>query len=60
MTLDLTEAEHLVLLDVLRERLGEMREQVYHADTASFKDDLKQREELIRQMIEKCEVSIAS
>ena len=55
MTLQLTDAEQTVLLEVLRERLGELREQVYHADTSSFKDDLKQREDVIRHLIEKCE-----
>lgn len=55
MRIELSATEHTVLLDILRERLGEMREQVYHADTSSFKDDLKHREAVIRGLIDKCE-----
>jgi hypothetical protein len=50
---ELTQNERDVLLEVLKERLGELREQVYHASTPLFKDELKEREAVIRRLIAK-------
>jgi len=50
-TLELNEEERDILLGVLKEELGTVREEVYHADTAEFKDSLKKKEELLRALI---------
>lgn len=45
--------EAALLREILQRELGELREQVYHADTAEFKDGLKQKEVLLRGLLEK-------
>ena len=56
MALELTDAEREFLLEILRDRLGTLREQVYHSTTSTFTDELKQREESLRGIIQKIEV----
>lgn len=55
MTLDLDDREHELLLDLLKDQLGTLREQVYHSDTPAFKDDLKAREVTLQGVIRKLE-----
>ena len=55
MNLELTSIERDILLETLNERLGELREQVYHATTSTFKDELKERERTLKRLIAKCE-----
>lgn len=45
--------ESALLREILQRELGELREQVYHADTAEFKDGLKQKEATLRGLLEK-------
>jgi hypothetical protein len=53
MTLNLTNEESELLGGVLRKALGELREEVYHADTPTFKDELKHDEGVLRSLIDK-------
>ena len=53
--LNLTHAEQILLLDVVRERLGEVREQVHHSTTSTFTDGLKDTEAMLRRIIGKLE-----
>jgi len=55
MTLELTDAEREFLLEILRDRLGTLREQVYHSSTSKFTDKLKELENLLRGIIQKVE-----
>lgn len=57
MNLEVTEAERELLLNVLRERLGELREQVYHSTTSTFTQQLKKTEADIIDMIGKLEAA---
>jgi hypothetical protein len=49
--LNLEEAEYLA--SVLERALGEVREEVHHADVSSYKDRLKREEGLIRSLLER-------
>jgi hypothetical protein len=44
MQLDLSPEEAGVLDDLLRERLGDLKEQIYKTEVAEYKTTLKQRE----------------
>jgi hypothetical protein len=55
MTVDFTSEEASLLVDELRGRLGEMREEVYHSETPKFRDELKQRKNKLIDVIEKLE-----
>jgi len=53
MELLLTPAERDLLEGILKDALGSLREEVYHAETARFKDDLKADEALLRGVLNK-------
>lgn len=53
MNLELTDAERVLILDVLEDRTGELREEIHHSQLSNFTDELKQREESLRTIIEK-------
>jgi len=53
MNVDFSPTESEVLIDVVKHRLGEMREQVYHADAHKFKDELKQRKGVLEGVLDK-------
>jgi hypothetical protein len=53
MELTLTPAERDLLEGILRDALGSLREEVYHAEQARFKDDLKADEVLLRGILAK-------
>lgn len=53
MELTLTSAERELLEGILKDALGSLREEVYHADEARFKDDLKADEALLRGILDK-------
>jgi hypothetical protein len=55
MNLEITPAERDLLLETLKERLGEIREQVHHSMTSAFTDQLKQTEQTAKGLIEKLE-----
>ena len=51
MQLALTTKERALLEAILRDALGSLREEVYHAEEHSFKDDLKADETVIRSLL---------
>lgn len=53
MNIELGVQEQKILLDVLREELGTVREEIYHSDTSSFKDVLKEKEKWMRSILSK-------
>lgn len=55
MNLELTDAERVLVLDVLEDRMGELREEIHHSQVSTFTDELKQREGTLRAIIKKLE-----
>ena len=55
MNLELTPEEHELLLEVLHGRMGELRQEIYHATVSTFKDELKEREALLQGLIQNLE-----
>jgi hypothetical protein len=53
MEVTLTPAERDLLEGILEDALGSLREEVYHSETARFKDDLKADEALLRGILGK-------
>jgi hypothetical protein len=53
MKQELTLKEQAYLVDLLKERLGTQREQIYHTDTSSFKDQMKEEAAILRSLIAK-------
>ncbi len=53
MELTLTPPERELLEGILKDALGSLREEVYHAEEARFKDDLKADEVVLRRILEK-------
>lgn len=51
MALELTPEETQLLLEILQDRLGELREQIHHSATSTFTDQLKEREEKLKELI---------
>ena len=47
MHIDLSTDETTVITEILDSALGELREQIYQAEVAEYKDMLKQRETLL-------------
>lgn len=59
MNVDLSSAESEVLADVLKQWLGEMREQIYHAEAPKFKNELKQRRGVVEGVLDKLSTAAA-
>ncbi len=53
MELILTPAERDLLEGILEDALGSLREEVYHSETARYKDDLKADEATLRVILNK-------
>jgi hypothetical protein len=53
MNLNLDAADRDLLLMVLEDRLGTLREQVHHSMTSTFTDQLKETETRLRRLIER-------
>lgn len=53
MRVELSEQEREYLAALLLDRLGELRQEVHHTDISHYKDQLKEQELLLRQLIEK-------
>jgi hypothetical protein len=53
MELNLNPPERDLLEGLLRQTLATLREEVYHADEARFKDELKAEETIIRGLLRK-------
>ena len=51
MQIDLTADETAVITEVLDSALGDLREQIYKAEVAEYKDSLKQREAVLKSLL---------
>lgn len=51
MILELGDEERDLLIDIPTGRLEELREEVYHAPVSSYKDSLKEREAMVKQLL---------
>lgn len=51
MELTLNNDEQSLLVSILQETLGDVREQVYKSEIGAYHDDLKQKEALIRGLL---------
>ncbi len=60
MTIDLTPEERDMLLDILRDRLGTLREEIHHSMVSTFTDELKQREKALRSLVLRLEPETAT
>ena len=54
-TLELTDDEQECLLDILRIRLGELRQEVHHCMVSTYTDQLKERAGMLRGVIKRLE-----
>ncbi len=54
-TLDLTSAQASLLKEILKTDLGDLRMGISDTDLKSFRDKLKEKEEVIKQLIERLE-----
>ena len=57
MTLELSNDEHAMLLQLLRDELGRLKGEIYKTEAAGFKDELKDREALLTAIIGRLESS---
>lgn len=55
MIIELSQSEQELLLEILRTRLGEFSEQIHHASVSRFSDDLKVRQQMLAELIERLE-----
>jgi len=53
MQIDFTIQEVEELRDIIRERMGELSEEIHHADRSEFQDQLKARKAQLRGILEK-------
>jgi hypothetical protein len=59
MTLELSAEEHTLLLEILRNGLGELRSEIYHTEAADYKAALKEREAMLQAIIGRLESASA-
>lgn len=53
MNIEISAAAREVLLELLQTEMGEVRQEVHHTKTHEFRDKLKAREAVVRELIEK-------
>ncbi len=51
MDLTLTDDERTLLVSILQDTLGEVREEVYKAETPDYRDALRRKEALVRGIL---------
>jgi hypothetical protein len=51
LDLTLTDDQRTLLVSILQDTLGEVREEVYKADTPDYRDDLRKKEDLVRSIL---------
>jgi len=49
--LTVTDDQRTLLVSVLQDTLGEVREEVYKAEIAQYRDELRKKEELLRGLL---------
>ncbi len=52
MHIELNETERALLLDLLEERLGDLRDEIYRAESHDFKELLKAKKAVVAKLIE--------
>ena len=57
LELQLSEAERAILKEMLTGRIGELRQEVHHSKVSTFREELKQTEELIKSLLAKVEAA---
>ena len=60
MSLQLTDEERELLIELLESRLGELRSEIHHSRVSTFTDSLKEREVVLRNLIGKMKAVAAS
>jgi hypothetical protein len=55
MSVELTDTEREMMLELLDTRLGELKEEIHHSRVSEFKDALKVRADCMRELIAKLE-----
>lgn len=53
MNLEVTDLEKEMLVEILQDRLGSLREEIHHSMTSSFTDDLKRKEKMLKGVLDK-------
>ena len=53
MPIELSEQERLELVQVVKERRGELSEEIHHATVSTYQDKLKARKVLLEQILGK-------
>ena len=51
--MDITLSEKSFLVSLLGQTLGDLRQEIHHTDSFTFRQGLKDQESLLRQLIEK-------
>lgn len=59
MRLDLNDREVEVLVEIVRERVGEYASEIHHAATSTFRDELRDRKRSLEDLLEKLQVLAA-
>jgi hypothetical protein len=49
--LTLTDDQRTLLISILQDTLGEVHEEAYHADVRAYRDELHQKEQLLRELL---------
>lgn len=56
MKIELTEAERELTLHALRNRLGDLQQEIHHSSVSQFTEKLKEMEALLQGIIDKLDV----
>lgn len=59
MSLELTASERELLLGILHDRVGTLKEEVHHSRTSSFTEELKRKETELKGIIRKLEAVVS-
>lgn len=51
MDLSLTDDQQTLLISILEDTLGEVREEVYKAEVSEYRDQLRKKEEIVRDLL---------
>ncbi len=53
MNLELTPVEQQMVFELLKSRLGELKQEIHHSRISTFTDQLKERARLMSQLMDK-------
>ena len=60
MHIEMDETERALLLNLLEERLGDLRDEIYRAETHDFKELLKAKKAVVAKLIEHLRAAAAA